>query len=112
MHPAEAAAFQRLRRAMETDWIPGLRRRLHIGRARLPALWDADFLYGPKDADGRDTYVLCEINVSSVAPYPPSAVAPLAEYAAHRAWQARHARKADCDWPGMVVTWPKGGEPS
>jgi len=48
-------------------------------RERLPALWDADFLYGPKAADGCDSYVLCEINVSSVAPYPDSAAPKVAE---------------------------------
>jgi len=31
--------------------------------------------------DGRDTYVLCEINVSSVAPYPDSAAPKVAEAA-------------------------------
>ena len=36
----------------------------------LPLLWDANFLLGPKDNYGKDTYVLCEINVSSVYPYP------------------------------------------
>ena len=29
----------------------------------LPAIWDADFLYGPKNAAG-DAFVLCEINVA------------------------------------------------
>jgi len=40
----------------------------------LPILWDCDLLLGPKGDNGEDTYVLCEINVSSVAPYPESAV--------------------------------------
>jgi len=44
----------------------------------LPVLWDCDFLLGPKDAAGQDTYVLCEINASSVSPFPDSAVAPIA----------------------------------
>jgi hypothetical protein len=43
---------------------------------RLPILWDCDFLFGAPDATGSDTYVLCEINVSSVAPYPESATLP------------------------------------
>lgn len=41
-------------------------RRLNIGRESLPIVWDADFLYGPRTATGEDTYVLWEINVSSV----------------------------------------------
>ena len=54
---------------------------LDIPTASLPALWDADFLYGPKTEDGSDTYVLCEINVSCVAPYPDSAAPKVAEAA-------------------------------
>jgi hypothetical protein len=50
----------------------------------LPALWDADFLLGSQDAHGHDTYVLCEINVSSVYPYPEEARDPLAEHVARR----------------------------
>ena len=44
----------------------------------LPLLWDADFLYGPPQ-QGVDTYVLCEINVSSVSPFPAEAVPKLAD---------------------------------
>lgn len=40
---------------------------------RLPVLWDGDFLFGPKEASGENSYVLCEINASSIAPYPESA---------------------------------------
>ena len=36
-------------------------------------------MYGPKDAAGNDTYVLCEINISSVYPFPDEALMPLAE---------------------------------
>ena len=64
---------------MEREWVPGMQTRLDIPKASLPALWDADFLYGPKTEDGSDTYVLCEINASSVAPYPDSAAPKVAE---------------------------------
>jgi hypothetical protein len=37
---------------------------LEIHEACLPVIWDADFLYGPRDISGADSYVLCEINVS------------------------------------------------
>jgi hypothetical protein len=53
---------------------------LGIDASSLPVLWDADFLYGPRTMGGDDTYVLCEINVSSVIPFPeqvPAAVARL-----------------------------------
>jgi hypothetical protein len=37
---------------MEADWVPGLQRLLEIETSALPALWDADFLFGPKTAAG------------------------------------------------------------
>ena len=45
--------------------------------AALPIIWDADFLYGPRTAAGEDTYVLGEINVSSVMPIPDQAPAAI-----------------------------------
>lgn len=83
MHGPEAPAFQVLRNKMEREWVPAMQRLLGIDTAQLPALWDADFLYGPKTAEGADTYVLCEINVSAVAPYPDSAAAKVARVAAN-----------------------------
>jgi hypothetical protein len=44
---------------------------LGISPEELPVIWDADFLFGPKTAAGHDTWVLCEINVSAVWPFPP-----------------------------------------
>jgi hypothetical protein len=66
--------FQPLRKKMETEWIPQLQLLLDIPRNRLPVIWDADFLLGPENSSGEDTYILCEINVSSVFPLPDSAV--------------------------------------
>ena len=71
--------FQRLRAVMEGDWTPGMARSLGIEMLDLPVIWDADFLLGPKTPDGQDTYVLCEINVSSVFPIPDEAPDALAE---------------------------------
>jgi hypothetical protein len=78
MYPPDAPAFRALREHMESEWVPGMQAILDIPTPSLPALWDADFLYGPRTRDGADTYVLCEINVSSVAPYPDSAVPKVA----------------------------------
>lgn len=65
--------FQGLRRHLEEEWVARLLARLRLERSRLPVLWDADFFLGPPTQQGDATWVLCEINVSSVAPYPESA---------------------------------------
>lgn len=70
--------FQRLRRMMEDEWTPQLTALLEIAPRDLPMIWDADFMLGPTDADGADSYVLGEINVSSVFPIPDEAAAEIA----------------------------------
>ena len=77
--PPTRPDFQRLKELLENSWIDELCRIVGLETSQLPVLWDADFLYGPKDASGADTYVLCEINVSSVYPFPPTALRPLVE---------------------------------
>jgi len=81
MHPASAPEFQALRAKMESDWTPRMMQLLEIDAGSLPIIWDADFLYGPHDASGKDTYVLCEINVSSVFPFPEQAPPEIARLA-------------------------------
>jgi hypothetical protein len=76
--------FQRLRRLMEDEWTPQLTSLLDIARGELPAIWDADFMLGTVEADGSDSYVLGEINVSSVHPYPNEAPAEIARRVADR----------------------------
>jgi uncharacterized protein DUF6815 len=79
MYGAGEPKFRALRNKMEREWIPGTMKLLDVTRQALPAIWDADFLFGHKTADGEDTYVLCEINVSSVFPIPDQAPAIIAE---------------------------------
>ena len=76
--PADTPSFQALKQQLEGKWIPALLQHLDIEAHALPLIWDADFLFGPPDAAGRDSHVLCEINVSSVFPFPDSALQPLA----------------------------------
>jgi hypothetical protein len=78
------ARFQRLRRLMEDEWTPQLISLLEIALRDLPMIWDADFMLGPPDANGTDTYVLGEINVSSVFPIPDEAPAEIARRVADR----------------------------
>ena len=91
MHSASMPEFQVLRTKMEWEWTPQLMQVLDIDRAALPIIWDADFLYGPRTAGGEDTYVLCEINVSSVAPFPEQAPEAIARLALARLGLSKHA---------------------
>jgi hypothetical protein len=69
---------------METERTPQMMQHLGIDAAALPIIWDADFLYGPRDASGADTYVLCEINVSCVFAFPHDAPSEIARLARDR----------------------------
>jgi hypothetical protein len=84
MHGPDAPQFQALRRVMENEWTPGMMKTLDIDEPSLPVIWDADFLYGPRDAAGNDTYVLCEINASSCFAIPDQAPAAIARTVMHR----------------------------
>jgi hypothetical protein len=92
-HPPTLPAYQRLKRQLEREWVPAMQQIFGLATEQLPALWDCDFLLGPKTAAGDDTYVLCEINVSSVSPFPDSALEPLARAAIARAEAARRQRR-------------------
>ena len=69
--------FQALRQKLESGWIGHMQRLCGVETRDLPAIWDADFLLGPKTPSGDDAYVLCEINVSGVFPIPDASVATL-----------------------------------
>ena len=91
MHGPNAAPFQGLRTKMETEWTPQMMQILGIQANALPIIWDADFLYGPRDAAGEDTYVLCEINVSCVFAIPEEAPAAIARRTLERLREHRKA---------------------
>ncbi|HXH21082.1 MAG TPA: Cj0069 family protein [Dehalococcoidia bacterium] len=88
----EKPEFQDLKSKLESGWIDEMRRLCGLTAEELPAIWDADFLLGPRTASGEDTYVLCEINISSVFPVPDECFAPLAEAAVEAALAARERR--------------------
>jgi hypothetical protein len=88
--------FQELKGILERDWIPQMADLLALSLVDLPVIWDADFLLGPKTAAGSDSYLLCEINASSVFPIPEEApdaiVGTLLEHLArHGAPRSREA---------------------
>ena len=73
-HGPDLPPFQDLRHRLEAQWVEMLRERVGLARERLPVLWDCDFMFGDRAGGEAERYVLCEINVSSVAPFPPSAI--------------------------------------
>ena len=83
-YPPTREDFQSLKHKAEEEWVPEMLRVLDLDADDLPVLWDADLLYGPKNEAGEDTYVLCEINVSAVSPFPDEALDPLATEVARR----------------------------
>src|SRR5262249_1005122 len=91
-YPPSMPEFRTLKRKLEHEWVPAVQRLLEIETESLPILWDCDFMLGPKGDNGTDTYVLCEINVSSVAPYPESAVAYVVDASVARVQTARQRR--------------------
>ena len=76
--------FQAIKAKLENGWIDEMVAILGMRAEDLPILWDADFLYGPKTAAGADTYVLCEINASSVDIFPGVMLTALADAVAER----------------------------
>lgn len=76
---ADDARFQELRRRLESAWVRQLCERAGVEPGRVPLLWDADFLLGDRAGADAERYVLCEVNVSSVAPFPDSAIPPLVQ---------------------------------
>ncbi len=84
MFVSDDPAFADLRESMHKDWIPGMKRLLGLEACALPALWDADFLIRRRPSSGRSAYVLCEINVSCVSPFPD--VAPIDVAHGARRW--------------------------
>ena len=81
-----------LRQQLESTWVRLMCERVGLAREQLPLLWDCDFMMGEVIADGTQRFVLCEINVSSVSPFPPSSIAPLVDAVRRRTGSPRPER--------------------
>ncbi|HET6769497.1 MAG TPA: Cj0069 family protein [Chitinophagaceae bacterium] len=67
--------FSDLKELMQNEWVPQLQKSLLISESKLPVIWDADFFINkPNSKKAGKKYTLCEINVSCVSPFPPSAI--------------------------------------
>jgi hypothetical protein len=84
MYAASEERFAPLRHDFESEWLGAIQQLTGVETARLPLLWDADFLYAEQHEPGRDRFVLCEINASCVIPFPPAAPAQIARAVADR----------------------------
>lgn len=78
-HAPDAEPFQDLKRRLELGWIGRLCERVGVSPEELPLLWDCDFMLGESQPGEPTRYVLCEVNVSSVSPFPPSSIQPLVQ---------------------------------
>jgi hypothetical protein len=91
-HPPDLPRLQPLKQRLETEWIAELQRTVGLRTEELPLLWDCDFLHGEPAGADPERHVLCEINVSSVAPFPDSAIEPLVAAATRRIEESRRRR--------------------
>jgi hypothetical protein len=94
MDGPDVSSYQPLRVQAETECVPQMLDILGLDPQQLPVIWDADFLFGPKSRTGDDTYVLCEINVSAVWPFPPMAAPAVAAAALDHTRVAQALRRS------------------
>jgi hypothetical protein len=76
-HGPQLPQFQSLRQQLDSSWVDQLCDCVGLRREQLPLLWDCDFMFGERAEGEPERYVLCEVNVSSVSPFPPSSIEPL-----------------------------------
>lgn len=77
--------FDDLKQIMENDWIPRLQKTFSINQEMMPVIWDADFFINNVNSNPTaGKYTLCEINVSCVSPFPPSAIKYILEEVTYR----------------------------
>ncbi len=73
------ALFADLKKLMEERWIDQLLEVTSLESAKLPVIWDADFFINSMQPNSPERYTLCEINASSVSPFPESAIHRIVE---------------------------------
>jgi len=71
----DCGLFSDLRKVMENDWVSRLQQITGVKNDMLPVIWDADFFINNVNTENTGKkYSLCEINTSSVSPFPDSAI--------------------------------------
>lgn len=85
--------FADLKAIMENSWVPKLQESQAIANDMLPVIWDADFfITNANSTTAIGKYSLCEINVSSVSPFPPSAIKYMVEEVSDRIRKIKNTR--------------------
>jgi hypothetical protein len=93
MYPPTEPAFATLRHRLETQWVPGTCSMVGLGVGYLPALWDIDLMItDPAEHVNEPRFVLCEINASSVIPFPPEAPDQVAAHVIDQLQKTGHSR--------------------
>lgn len=71
----DCGLFQDLRGIMENKWVPEIQKITSVKTEMLPVIWDSDFFINKINTENsKEKYTLCEINVSSVSPFPESSI--------------------------------------
>ena len=71
----DCGLFRDLKDIMENKWVTQLQQIADVKNEMLPVIWDADFFINNVNAENTARkYSLCEINVSSVSPFPESSI--------------------------------------
>jgi Domain of unknown function (DUF6815) len=81
----DCGLFRDLKEIMETNWVFSLQQITGIKSEMLPVIWDADFFINKVNTEKTsEKYSLCEINTSSVSPFPPSSIPYIVEEVRNR----------------------------
>ena len=65
---------------MEKNWVSQLQEITGVKNEMFPVIWDADFFINKINTEStNEKYSLCEINVSSVSPFPESSIPYIVE---------------------------------
>jgi len=76
----DCGLFADLKKNMEMSWISRIQEITQISSNHLPVIWDADFFINNINTErAGEKYSLCEINVSSVSPFPESSIPYIVE---------------------------------
>jgi hypothetical protein len=79
-HSEDCGLFQDLKNIMENKWVQQLQQIVDLKNDMLPVIWDADFFINKVNTENTsEKYTLCEINVSSVSPFPESSIPHIVE---------------------------------